>query len=131
MSFDIPSRLEEHERIHSGETPYACLQCPRKFKLSSNMFRHLRSHAEKNVTVGASSEKLKTHAEAKAYKCDNFLVLEDELEEEEKEEKEDSNVTISTNSTESVFKNTNPATFQAENLSEQDRKTEMRRNGLF
>ena len=63
------------------------------------------------------SKKLKTHTEDKAYKCDNFVVLEDELEEEE-----ESNVTISTNSNESVLENTNTATFNAENLSEQDKK---------
>lgn len=51
------SNLEIHERIHSGEKPFACLICNYKSNHKSNLTRHMHTHQGKSR---AGSERLKS-----------------------------------------------------------------------
>uniref|UniRef100_A0A8D2IGK9 C2H2-type domain-containing protein n=1 Tax=Varanus komodoensis TaxID=61221 RepID=A0A8D2IGK9_VARKO len=41
---DNHSALVRHCLIHTGELPYACTECGRRFRQSSALVRHLRAH---------------------------------------------------------------------------------------
>ncbi|KAI8090019.1 uncharacterized protein BX664DRAFT_386412 [Halteromyces radiatus] len=43
-AFSRPSSLRIHTYSHTGEKPFECTECPRKFSVQSNMRRHLRIH---------------------------------------------------------------------------------------
>ncbi|KAI8342545.1 hypothetical protein BC941DRAFT_389545 [Chlamydoabsidia padenii] len=42
--FSRPSSLRIHTYSHTGEKPFVCSECPRRFSVQSNMRRHLRIH---------------------------------------------------------------------------------------
>ena len=45
-TFSRPSRVTEHERIHTGEKPYACDVCGRRFTKKGNMNSHKITHMD-------------------------------------------------------------------------------------
>lgn len=42
--FALNSYLKKHMRVHNGEQPYECYECQRRFSQSDSLKRHLRLH---------------------------------------------------------------------------------------
>lgn len=45
------SSLKAHMRCHTNERPYACLHCDRTFIQSSNVYNHMRSHEDTDTVA--------------------------------------------------------------------------------
>jgi uncharacterized Zn-finger protein len=49
--------LERHERIHTGDKPFACARCNRTFSRNDSLIRHERVHLAKTDANGTKSRK--------------------------------------------------------------------------
>ncbi|KAA1477311.1 hypothetical protein DENSPDRAFT_875196 [Dentipellis sp. KUC8613] len=55
-AYSKPSRLEEHERSHTGERPYVCTTCSKSYLRETHLQAHARSHLPQSERPFACDE---------------------------------------------------------------------------
>ncbi|SCZ87852.1 BZ3500_MvSof-1268-A1-R1_Chr2-3g05320 [Microbotryum saponariae] len=70
QGYTRPTRLQEHQRVHSGERPFKCAECPSTFTRDSHLKAHARIHAseqEKRYDCDECDKKFWTHQHLKKH----------------------------------------------------------------
>lgn len=49
--FSRPEKVRIHMRVHTGEKPYNCLMCYKKYQQKNDLNRHIKKKHEKNYTT--------------------------------------------------------------------------------
>ncbi|KDE06418.1 hypothetical protein MVLG_03324 [Microbotryum lychnidis-dioicae p1A1 Lamole] len=70
QGYTRPTRLQEHQRVHSGERPFRCAECPSTFTRDSHLRAHARIHVseqEKRYDCNECHKKFWTHQHLKKH----------------------------------------------------------------
>lgn len=73
LRFAYKHILQEHQNLHYGLKPHACLSCEKKFAARSNLIQHSRRHRPGNNGFQECSSNEQAEKASKKRKNDTFV----------------------------------------------------------